>query len=313
MNLDLALGGPSRRDPQRWLPSLLVALSVVWLIISLARLLWGFFPDPDSDGFTSGAAPMPRAPVAAAPRVALGNFHLFGWSAVPLDVPVAPDAPETQLKLKLIGTVAGRDPKLGVALIADESGKQSEYQAGEPVGGAVVDAIYKDRVVLLANGRLETLKLPRLSQAANTPNAPAAATAPPPGMAVSVPTVSVSVPNADPSNGFVNPAAGVGTAAFAAAREQALANPAGLISMVQPVLDANGNLSGIKLNGGANQALLTQAGIQPNDVVVAVNGQRIDSIERGQQIATSLASATEVSVTVRREGREVTLPAVRFR
>ena len=312
MNLDLALGGSSRRDPERWLPSLLIALSVAWLVFSLARLVWSFFPEPSSEGFLSGASSLPRPPVASVPRVALGNFHLFGWSAARLDVPVAPDAPETQLKLKLIGTVAGRDPKLGVALIADEAGKQDEYEAGEPVGGAVVDAIYKDRVVLLANGRLETLKLPRLSQLAATPSvAPTAA--PLPGMAVSVPTVNVSVPNADPSNGFVNPTAGASSAGFAAAREQAMANPAGLISMVQPVLDANGNLSGIKLNGGANQALLTQAGIQPNDVVVAVNGQRIDSLERGQQIATSLASATEVSVTVRREGREVTLPAVRFR
>ena len=58
---------------------------------------------------------------------------------------------------------------------------------------------------------------------------------------------------------------------------------------IAPVLD-DGKLSGVRVSAsGADAALLAQAGLQPGDVVTAVNGQRVDSIERGQQIAAGAA------------------------
>ena len=298
--------------PTRW-PSLralhfgLLAIAAIWFANSAATLAWQLLTPANTNSFSStnssSAAILP--PVPAVP---LAQFHLFGASAEAAAL-AAQNAPATQLKLTLMGVASGRDPKSGVAIIADERQQQREYQSGDSVSGAVVDEIYADRVVLIYQGRRETLYLPKLSKAAENQRLAVV----PQSSAPTFGLPGAIVPTSDPSNGYVNPTAGSSTVAFAAAREQALANPGDLIGMVQPVLDANGQLSGIKLNGGANQALLTQAGLQPDDVVVAVNGQRINSMQQGASIANQLANAEQVSVTVRRGGQEVTLPSIRLR
>jgi general secretion pathway protein C len=245
--------------------------------------------------------------VPAVTNASLAGYHLFGQTPAG-ELPNAPDAPETQLKLKLVGTASGRDPKSGVAMIVDDAGKQRQYQTGEIVGQATVDAIYQDRVVLLYQGRLETLKLASASTAKALESSNGK-----PGVYMDQPgSVSVAAVGVDP-NAYVNPI-GVGSAAaFAAVREEVMANPAAMMGMLAPVFDANGNLSGVKLNAGSNEPLLTKAGIQASDVIVAVNGTRIDSIAKGQEIANNLSTANEAVIIVRREGREITLPAVRFR
>lgn len=298
--------------PKRWpglraLHGVLLALAALWFANAAAKLGWQLItPAGEPSLSAANAGPAPILPQV--PAIPLAQFHLFGASAEAAAL-AAQNAPATQLKLTLMGVAAGRDPKSGVAIIADERQQQREYQSGDSVAGAIVDEIYNDRVVLIYQGRPETLFLPKLSKAIENQSLAVVPQTGAPNFGLPGPIV----PTSDPSNGYVNPTAGASTAAFAAAREQALANPAGLIGMVQPVMDANGQLSGIKLNGGANQALLTQAGLQPDDVVVAVNGQRINSIEQGATIANQLANAEQVSVTVRRGGQEVTLPSIRLR
>lgn len=303
--LDRWLGESTTNRWERLVPLLSLVLAGL-LIYSAVQWIWASFPKPAENislANSSGA----KASVANTPVIPLANYHLLGLAPNGNDMPSAPDAPETQLKLTLIGTAAGRDPKTGVAIIADEGGKQREYQAGEIVGQATVDSIYRDRVVLLYQGRLETLKLPKLSDAKRLETASLSNSSGP----------AAIIPSADPSNGYVDPSAlaAIGSPAAAeAVREQVMADPARFMGMLAPVMDSNGNLSGVKINGsGANDALLRSAGIQANDVIVSVNGQRIDSISRGQEIANSLSTADQAVLVVRREGREITLPAVRFR
>jgi general secretion pathway protein C len=318
MSVDILFGrDPASQARQRWLP--LAITLVAWALVfwALVRLFWSFFDAPEAI-IAPGAAPVVSGGTRSAPTqnlASLTQFHLFGTNAQSANgMPSAPNAPETQLKLVLIGVAAGRDPKGGVAIIADENNHQRQYQAGQIISGATLDSIYRDRVVLLYQGRLETLKLPRLSDP-NTMAGSSSAAPPANESSASSSTVGVMVPSlasaSEVSNGYVSPTAGVTTAGFDAVRAEVLANPMALAEKIQPVLDANGNLSGIKLNSA--EPMLQQAGLRPDDVIVSVNGQRINSFQQGQQIAASLASANEITVIVRREGREITLPAVRFR
>ncbi len=301
--------GESRQSTfNRALPALFAALAGLWLAWTLVQLLWSFFPEQEA-AITpnSPTTAITATPPAPPPQVSLASYHLFGQTAAG-ELPNAPDAPETQLKLTLIGTAAGRDPKMGVAMIVDENSKQRQYQVGEIVGQATVDAVYQDRVVLMFQGRLETLRLVKQSTAASL-----LSNTKPAGIVMDQPgSVNLAAIGGDP-NAFVNPMVGGSTASFAAVREQVMANPAAMMGMLSPVFDANGGLQGVKLAAGANEPLLQRAGIRPDDVIVAVNGTRIDSITKGQEIANSLASANEALIIVRREGREITLPAVRFR
>jgi general secretion pathway protein C len=307
MSVTQLLGKQPKQRTLRWLPLALSGVLVVWFAWALVQMFWSFFPEEDSPMVLPVASTnqvTPPGPAAA--TSSLAGYHLFGQTQSG-EFPNAPDAPETQLKLKLVGTAAGRDPKSGVAVIVDDSGKQKQYQAGEIVGQATVDAIYQDRVTLMFQGRLETLRLAGAKSNANATAEVNLTTSS--GQPGSVNTAAIGV---DP-NAYVNTVGLGSSAAFEAVRAQAIANPQAMMGMLAPVFDANGNLSGVKLNAGANEPLLAKAGIQASDVIVAVNGTRIDSIAKGQEIANNLSTANEAVIIVRREGREITLPAVRFR
>jgi general secretion pathway protein C len=304
------LGDTRQSAFNRALPMLLAACAGLWLAWTLVQLAWSFFPEPEPLASSNGAVtqnPLPNTKAANSNVASLASYHLFGQTPAG-ELPSAPDAPETQLKLTLIGTAAGRDPKMGIAVIVDENKQQRAYQVGEIVGQATVDSIYRDRVVLMFQGRLETLFRPKTStaDALLSRSKGDAAMVDQPG------SVNINAVGSDP-NAYVNPIAGVSTASFQAVREQVMANPAAMMGMLSPVFDGNGNLEGVKLAANANDPLLQKAGIQPSDVIVAVNGARIDSIAKGQEIANNLATANEAVIIVRREGREITLPAVRFR
>ena len=103
-------------------------------------------------------------------------------------------------------------------------------------------------------------------------------------------------------------------AQFDLIRQQALADPAALLSQVQvvPVLEG-GQLRGVRLGYSGDPALLAAAGLQPDDVIVAVNGMRIDSIERGMQVVETLRNAPSIAVTVRRGGAEIPLAPINLR
>lgn len=308
MSVASLLGENPQSQMMRVAPVLLATLAGAWLAWSAVQLLWSFFPEPEPIVALTVAKPTPQVSVPTGAVASLASYHLFGQTPAG-DLPNAPDAPETQLKLTLIGTAAGRDPKSGVAIIVDENNRQRAYQVGEIVGQATVDSIYRDRVVLMFQGRLETLLRPKTSTA-DTLRSPAPAGS---GPYVDQPgSVNVNAIGSGPG-GYVSPTAGVSVASFDAVRAEVMANPAAVMGMLSPVFDGSGNLQGVKISSGNHDPLLQKAGILPSDVIVAVNGQRIDSISKGTEIANNLASANEAVIIVRREGREITLPAVRFR
>lgn len=296
-----------RNNP--WPARLALLSAVVLLAGGLARLGWSLLssgrPEPVSMPIfvTPGLVTTP-------PPTPLSGYHLFGQ--IGTSGSGVPNAPETQLNLTLLGIVGGRTPTDGLAVIADVNGRQDKYAVGQTVGesGAVLEEVHSDRVILRFNGRQETLMRfkPSPNRAAPGTQLISSNSAPPPPM----PIVAESVPPSDPSGGFVGQTSGA--AQFELIRQQALADPAALLSQVQvvPVLES-GQLRGVRLSYNGDPALLAQAGLLADDVIVAVNGMRIDSIERGMQVVETLRSASSISVTVRRGGGELQLPAIQLR
>ncbi len=254
---------------------------VVWLLV---RLLWALLP---SDDVALGAVATRAASSAPAATRSIAQWHLFG------NAPLQASATGTTISLILRGTLADPDPKAGIAVIADAGSGERSWRVGEQVAAGVrLVAVYADRVVVSRDGGEETLKLAR-----DTNLAPADLVRPTPASATGGASASTA------------------TASVAATRVKAPANwqqtvdrlrqnPAELMKRVQivPVLDG-GKLSGVRLSTGTDVALLNQIGLQPGDVVTSVNGTPIDSVERGQQIMSSLGSASSVRVTVLRGGK----------
>jgi len=93
----------------------------------------------------------------------IGDWHLFGQALSNDNAETV--VTETQLQLTLLGVfLLSQQPESGLAIIQTEGGQQKKYRSGDELpGGASLQTIEKNRVVLLHNNRQEFLPLKRNS------------------------------------------------------------------------------------------------------------------------------------------------------
>jgi len=253
-------------------PPLVTLLFVVLLAAQLAALLWRALDQ---------AAPAPALPPPAAdanaPAVdltAIVNAHLFGVASLSGN-PAA--APATSANLSLAGTLAGRDPEQGWAIIGASGQSARVYATGAQLpGGARLVAVFPDRVILDRGGARESLVLPRMSGGGG-----AAA-----GMAYG-PTASV-------------PAASLADSV----RQLVAQDPAAANELLRPQpVFAGGSLRGYRVYPGRNRAQFAALGLQPGDLVTAVNGAALDDPNRGLEIVRGIGQGSAVTLTIDRNGQ----------
>lgn len=277
-----------------------VTLGLVLLLAwSLARVTWGMVA-PSSVPPSSAIATSPPPPVEIAPgrqdasleRVA--RLHLFGEAERTVESPPVPtEAPETRLRLSLKGVIAFSDPTLGVALISGEGEDEKHYRVGASLpGNATLEQVFGDRVILSRQGRFEMLRLPReqVDEAAVQRGAQR-------------PSVA-GIVSAD-SQAPVD--AGL-AADLASRRDNWLENPNRFMEAVRirPVME-QGSIKGFSIAPRRDAALFRQAGLRPGDVVTAINGVAVGSIDDPQALAGQLSQASQVTLEVEREGRVMTI------
>lgn len=295
--------------PLYW--ALLVALvaALLWLSAQLLWLLVGWrspLPEP--------LAYAPIADLGQAPP-ALSAWHLFGNAAGLTDQrnPAA-DAPQSQLQLSLVLVWAGRDPRRGMAIVKDAEGFERSVRVGAEVApGVRLDQVLPDRVLLSRGGAIEVLPLLRdgegmavgkagVSGGATGAAKPAFTAA---GGVVSAAGPMISTANMGQVGAPQVPMAGID---LDAVRKQLGADPLELARQVSalPVME-NGKLVGVRLHAGANQAVLSRLGLQPDDIVTAVNGVAVTDPSRIAGVMAGLGQSGKISVNVRRNGKTETL------
>jgi len=255
----------------------------ILLAYGLATLTWSLLPEP--------AQPAPPPPQVSAAPVNRPNFeriaglHLFGQARVQADA--APlDAPETRLNLTLRGILFNPMPRYARAIIAAPGRQDEQYRVGDQVpGGATISQILRDRVMLLHNGRYETLRLPEERLGLSAPAEAAGARLPPPSDA------------------------GGGGNLLADFRRQIVQNPESASQYIQaePVTGSGGGITGFRVNPGADASMFQVAGLQPGDIVTQINGVRLDSVDKGFDAMEQLAASDQVTLRVLRNGQEMTL------
>lgn len=305
-----ALDWMPRLAQGRLLPGLLVALGLLWIALRLSQALWSWLAPP-ADVLVVDA--FGERGVIDGRRLPLAGFHLFGRAADPSASAYA-NAPETTLSMTLKGTSSHHEQTRARALIADDKQVEKVYKVGDQISGQVrVQAIYPDRVVLNAAGRIEVLRLRALREGL----APAA-TARPGMSAAEVATgpsglVGLNTPPAFAPGSVSNPMVVSAPIDWEAVRQQAIADPASMARAfsVLPVM-VDGKLAGVRISSNQYGQQLAAAGLKPDDIVTAVNGRRLDSVEAGLNALESLRTAGAVTITVTRNGAEKTLPAIRM-
>lgn len=262
---------------------LLIAVAYV-----LARLTWLVVAPPT--GVPSSPAPAASSTATTSAQAndtrelatRIAARHLFGRTSPATSSGQSINAPETNLNVTLRGIIAADDPNRSRALITAGSGNDSKsYRIGADIpGGANVHGIHPDRVILSRDGRLEALKLPR----ENTGSAQITRESRPTTRVE--PRRSVSPP-AQRDRGHPR------------SRQQHTDARLSQLVRVRPQMH-DGKLVGYRLYPGSHPAPFLSSGLEPGDVVTAVNGK---PVKNPADLLASLKTAkgdSSVRVTVKR-------------
>ncbi len=244
----------------------------------LAGMSWRLLPGIEQPPIP----PLKQAVSKPAPvqSLNLGRLHLFGQQLVSTSAPVvAKEIPKTRLKLILRGVVAGDAGGVRGAIVASPSGTQEFYALGATLpGGATLKEVHQQHIILLRNGRLETLELPRDS--------------------LDVGDVAAPVDNILNNQPLMS---------LSEYRDTLLTNPQQLMDVVQVRPYHRNGVTGYQINPGRDTAMFEQLGLLPNDVVTRVNGIRLDNPARGLNILRSLKNGAQVTVEIVRDGAPQTM------
>lgn len=259
------------------LSSAILVLLLAWLAV---RLLWLLLAGPEVSAVAM--PPVPQIQPAASARDGF-RWDLFGQAPPAVPVIAAPLATASG-SLRLRGLMSGGAD--GFAIIADGQGRERVYRVGDELpDGSRLSEIETLQVVIAREGRREALSLER-DQAgrgdAGRGRADAQAVTPLPGI-----------------RGFQAPA-GISAASLQSPEPAAT----GLAEQISVMPVAGG---GFRVRPGRDATLFAELGLQVNDVVTAVNGQPLSSEEDARALFAEVLRSGEVSITINRQGREMTL------
>ena len=177
------------------------------------------------------------------------------------------DTVVTSLALTLFGVRMDMATGRGSAIIATADGVQSSYAVGDEIEpGVTLKMVSFDNVTIDRGGVAEQIFLDQ----------------------------SVAAPVAQPSEAGAFPAGD-------ASGSSLLANSIEIAPRAE-----NGKISGMTLNPKGDGALFKAAGLEPGDVLTAVNGK---SVSDGEDVRSILAGGGTVSLEVERGGRRMTVSA----
>jgi general secretion pathway protein C len=254
--------------------SLLLVVAIAWQLVQLTWLLL----DQGERETAPAAIAAPPPGIDNIPRKgpdiqAIVNAHLFGVQQAPADANPA-EAPQTQMNLVLSAVFANSDPSKGMAIIGESTTAAEVFAVGQAVRpGTKLHAVYPDKVILDRGGQLEALLLPAESMA---------------GL--------MSQPAARPMAG--------GNRFTENLRRIAENNPSAFAEIVRPQpVFANGVQRGYRVYPGRNRQQFAKLGLQPGDLVLAVNGTPLDDPQRGMEIFNTMGSSDRVTVSVERNGQ----------
>ncbi|MCW8924289.1 MAG: type II secretion system protein GspC, partial [Gammaproteobacteria bacterium] len=216
----------------------------------------------------------------------LTSSHLFGIAETKKAPITASVAPETKLNLVLKGVLAAGTTPMASAIIAQSAnGKEEIYGIGDKIpGGITLKEIHPEHVILERRGQLETLRM--LKDKGNAQFSPVSNAA-------------------QPSTSLISTAS---TKKLKKIRNELIKNPKSFQNYALPiVVRENGKQIGFRLQPKQNSDLLTQAGIEPSDVITSINGIKLNDMTNSISALNALRTANSVNIMVKRNGVEVPL------
>lgn len=318
------------RIPLRTWKNLVILLLVLWLSFSLSRFFWLVVPDPVIPVASVALVPGSTGAPATAGDLnidALKSLDIFGeadqaaiaaaneaQNTTQNNFPAGMEdnAVDTQLNLLLVGVVASNDESAGRAIIAT-GGKQEVYGPGAelPAGrGVTLTRVLDTRVILNNNGRLESLWL---HQDDNDPRARA-------NLRSAAPPVDAGGGRSWSEENEVvedsQQAVFVGQGNELQEASPAAVNPESEVArnisdvVAMSIHREGGQVVGYKIRPGRNADQFAALGLQPDDIVTAVNGTPLNNPGKIMEIYTNMRNATSANLEIKRGGSVLSIDVV---
>lgn len=264
-NWGTGIGTALAARPDRLRRGVEVALVLV-LAVQMGRLVW----------IAVEPAPIPEAPSPAIQRFSPADYSVFqrfdAFFRTGGQSSLAEETATGAGQMRLFG-LRSDGAGGGTAIIGLADGRQVSVAAGETIEpGLTLQSVGADHVIVARGSSLSRLIFADLPLGAATPP-------PPPPVAQTV------------------------TPTPASAAAQAVVDPARLMAEAS----LRPRMQGLKLNGftvseGGDGAALNAAGLQAGDVILAVNGQTLDSPARVAALRGQLANASSAEIRFERNG-----------
>ena len=193
----------------------------------------------------------------------------------------------TQLKLALVGTVAGSDEDAAAFIEETDKRRQELYRVGDKVKDATLIAILEGKVVLSVDGKDEilTMKEPSSRSSSST--------------ARDRNTLSRAVTPQRRS-------AGVTRTIRRSDIQNSLEDVSGLLEQARIVPAPSGD--GFQISSIRSGSLFARMGLRNGDIVQGVDNRPITGTEDVVSFYQELGSASNITLDIIRNGREMSLP-----
>ena len=201
---------------------------------------------------------------------------------------------QTDLKLKLWGTVTGQNEG-DYAVIEDAKAReQNLYRAGDTIQNAVVKLILREKVVLKVGANDEILAMEEnIGQGRRSPAARRDVRSP------SSPSPAERLPVSSYPRKIRLQADQV---------EKAMENLGELMEQatLRPHIE-DGQSAGISITGIKPNAIFRKMRLRNGDIITGVNGDAIESVEDAVKVVEQLSSGSDIQLQIKRRGREQSL------
>lgn len=195
---------------------------------------------------------------------------------------------QTDLNLKLWGTVSGFKGGAYAVIEETKERKQNLYREGDSLKNAEVKLILREKVVLRVNGKDEILTMEEIKSGGR---------------------------RASPSMSRAGSVGGTTRAQRITLRrsqiEDAMANVSELMGQVkvQPHFE-NGQPDGLKMSSIKPRSIFRRMGLRNGDIIRGVDGQRIESVDDALKFYETVRSASSMTVDLKRRGKDKSIEYV---
>ena len=198
---------------------------------------------------------------------------------------------QTELKLKLWGTVTGRGERAYAVIEDTKAREQSLYRAGDTIQNAVVKLILREKVVLRVDERDEILAMEEIRGRRGSPRGKRRVSSSN-RSARKLPVSSYPRKIRLKSDQI----------------EKAMANLGQLMEQatLRPYIE-DGQPTGISITGIKPNAIFRKMRLRNGDVITGVNGNTIGSVEDAIKFVEQLSAGSNIQLQIKRRGREQTL------